>query len=126
MTGTVELHHKTVGDAGGGDVAGPEINRAREVASGIDVAGTIHRHPMADIQAAGAAVGGGPLMGTSSVEFGDKHVHAVVVGGDVPGPEINCDCEDAGDIDVAGTIHRHPKAEIGGDAGAAEGGGPLM
>ena len=71
----------------------------------------------------GAAEGGGPLMGTSSIEFGDKHV-VDARGGDVPRPEINGVAEVAGDMDVAGTIHRHP---IGGiAAGAAQRGRPIV
>ena len=62
-------------------------------------------------------------MGTSSVEFGDKRI--VVAGrSDVAGPEINCASEAAGDMDVAGTIHRHPVAIVG--IGAAERDRPII
>ena len=88
----------------------------------MDVAGTIDRHVKADV-VVGAAEGGGPLMDARRVEFGDKPVR-LAVGGDVPGPEINGVSEVAGDVDVAGTIHGHPIADVG--SGSAEGGGPLM
>ena len=122
MTRTVQFHHKHVGAAGGSDITGPEINGVFEAASGIDVAGPIHRYPFADL-AGGAAQGGGPLMSTSRIQFGDERILGAG-GGDVTGPEINRACELAAGIDVAGPIHRHPLAEVG--AGAAEGGGPLM
>ena len=121
-TSSVEFGDKPVVAAGGGDVSGPKVHRAVEDAGDMDVAGTIHRHPIANVLA-GAAEGGGPLMSTSSVEFGDKPVVAAG-GGDVSGPKVHRAVEDAGDMDVAGTIHRHPIANVG--AGAAEGGGPLM
>ena len=122
-TSRVEFGNEHVRSAVGVDFTGPEINCAGEGADDIDVAGTIHRHPIAVI-VAGVAEGGGPLMGTSRVEFGNEHVPVVVVGTDIPGPEINCAGEAAGDIDVAGTIHRHPLAVI--VAGAAERDRPII
>ena len=104
-TSSVEFGDKHIADAGRSDVPGPEINCAGEDAGDMDVAGTIHRHPIANV-GAGAAEGGGPLMGTSRIQFGDKHI--VVAGrSDVAGPEIHCASEAAGAVDVAGTIHRH-------------------
>ena len=60
---------------------------------------------------AGAAEGGGPLVNTSSVVFRNIHVF-VAGGGDITAAEINCACEAAGGVHVAGTIHRHPIAVI--------------
>ncbi len=88
----------------------------------MDVAGTIHRHPIA-ILVAEATQGGGPLMGTRRIQFGDKPIRAAR-GSDVAGPKVHRPGEDSGDMDVAGTIHRHPIATRG--AGASPGGGPLM
>ena len=62
-------------------------------------------------------------MGPRGVEFGDKHVIGTR-GGDVARPKVHRPGEPSGDVDVAGTINRHPVATVG--AGAAEGGGPLM
>gem|GEM_PF-2883015 len=111
---SIEFGDKRVVAAGGADVPRPEINGVAEVAGDIDVAGTIHHH-LAAIVLAGAAEGGGPLMGASSVAFGNEHVVAAG-GGDVAGPEVNCACEDAGGVHVAGTIHRHPVAIVGSSA----------
>ena len=121
----IEFRNKNVGGACGGDVAGTEVHCPGEVSSDMDVAGTIHRHPVTTVGSvgAGASEGGGPLMDPRGVEFGDKHI-GVARGGDVAGTKINCPIEVSGDMDVAGTVHRHPKAK--GDTGASEGGGPLM
>ena len=121
-TRRIEFRNKNVGAACGGDVVGPEINCVTEVAGDMDVAGTIYRHPFGVI-AAGAAEGGGPLMDPRRIEFRNKNV-VVARGGDVTGTKLNCPIEVSGDMDVAGTVHRHPKAK--GVTGAAEGGGPLM
>ena len=121
-TSSIEFGDKRVVAAGGADVPRPEINGVAEVAGDMDVAGTIHRH-LAAIVSAGAAKGGGPLMGASSVAFGNEHVEAAG-GGDVPGPEINCACEDAGGVHVAGPINRHPVAIVG--VGATERDRPII
>ena len=62
-------------------------------------------------------------MGTSSVELGDKRVVAAG-GADVPRPEINGVAEVAGDMDVAGTIHRHHEAIV--SDGAAKRDRPII
>ena len=62
-------------DTRGGDITRPKVHCVGEVSADMDVAGTIQRHPPADLGAS-AAEGGGPLMGTSRVEFGDKHICA--------------------------------------------------
>ena len=62
-------------------------------------------------------------MGASSVAFGNEHVVAAC-GRDIARPEINCPLEVAGDVHVAGTIHRHPTGVI--VAGATERDRPII
>ena len=110
VTSSVEFGDKHVGAARGGNVPRPEINCAVEDAGGVHVAGTIHRHPTA-VLGAGTTEGGGPLMSTSSIEFGDVRI-AIARGGHVPRPEVDCAMKVAAGVDVAGTIHRHRPAVI--------------
>ncbi len=43
-TSGVEFGDKHIAAARGGDITGPKVHRPGEVSSGVDVAGTIHRH----------------------------------------------------------------------------------
>ena len=109
-TSSIEFGDVRIVAARGGNVPRPEINCALEDAGGVHVAGTIHRHPIGVI-AASTTEGGGPLMSTSSIEFGDVRI-AIARGGNVPRPEVDCAMKVAAGVDVAGTIHRHRPAVI--------------